>query len=178
MKNKNSVNLYNELQKLTDYRRPQGRMHELRFILILVIMSVMSGFSSLRAMDDFIKKNKSELQKKFNPKYRRFPSFNTIARTLRAVDFDEFSEIFTIWASQNMSDDDKRFLSIDGKAIRGTVSGAGSSEQNFVSLISVFASDSKVVLCAKKINTKKENETPAVREIVKLLDLKKAHRDN
>ena len=51
--------LFAMLSELSDCRRAQGRMHELRFVLIIVIMSIMSGFYGIRATGDFVEKNRN-----------------------------------------------------------------------------------------------------------------------
>ena len=66
---------------------------------------------------------------------------------------------------------EKEFISIDGKALRGTIKNPQNSLQNFISIVSVFASQRKQVLGAGKIENKKESEIPSVIELIKLLDL-------
>ena len=63
------------------------------------------------------------------------------------------------------------WISLDGKAIRGTVTHSNDSLQNFLSLVSVFATKQKQVLSAGKINSKKESEIPKVVELIEMLDL-------
>jgi len=67
---------------------------------------------------------------------------------------------------------EKEVISIDGKAIRGTAKNSRDKFQNFVSLVSVFASKRKQVLTTTKRETQKENEIPKVQELLKMLNLK------
>lgn len=164
-------NLYEMLSQLKDHRRAQGRMHELRFTLILAIMSTMSGSHSLRAIGDFIKKNRKELIKTFQPKNDKLPSYLTINRVLQNVDFDKFTQIFHNWAINFVKIEDSEWISIDGKAICGTVNNQGNKKQEFVNLVSVFSSKRKQVIHAGKINSGKESEIPKVKELIKMLDL-------
>lgn len=171
-KNKhNKENLYEMLLQLKDHRRAQGRMHELRFTLILAIMSTMSGSHSLRAIGDFIEKNREELIKTFKPKNDRLPSYLTVNRVLQNVDFDKFTQIFHDWAINFVQIEDSEWVSIDGKAICGTVSNPRNKKQKFVNLVSVFLSKRKQVIHAGKINAGKESEIPKVKELIKMLDL-------
>lgn len=164
-------NLYEMLTQLDDYRRKQGRMHELRFALILAIMSTMSGFHSLRAMGDFIEKNKEELIKMFKPNKDRLPSYLTINRILQNVDFDKFAKIFHRWAVNFVKIENKEWISIDGKAIGGTLDSSQDKKQKFINLVSVFSSKRKQVIQAGKINNEKESEIPKARELIKMLNL-------
>ena len=175
MKNKKELDLYELLGEIEDFRRPEGRMHELRFILVLVILSVMSGFPSLRSMPDFIQKNRQALKETFHPKYGRFPSRQTIGRALQGADFDVFSDIFFRWAQSRVPMTKKEWISADGKTIRGTGENVRNGFQNFVSVITLFGNKQKQPLLSQKIHTKKENEIPKIQEILKTLSLKKMY---
>lgn len=164
-------NLYELLLELDDHRRAQGRMHELRLALVLVIMATMSGFQGLRAIGDFIKKNEKELVKTFKPRKDRLPSYLTIGRVLQNVDFDQLIKIFHNWTIGYVKIADSEWISIDGKAIGGTVSGLRDSQQDFLNLVSVFSSKQKQILRVGKINNNKESEIPKARELIKMLDL-------
>ena len=163
--------LYEMLSQLEDHRRAQGRMHELRFTLILAIMSTMSGFHSLRAMGDFIEKNREDLIKTFKPKNDNLPSYLTINRVLQNVDFDKFTQIFYKWTIDFVEIEDSEWVSIDGKAICGTVSDPHDKKQKFINLVSVFLSKRKQVIHIGKINSGKESEIPKVKKLIKILDL-------
>lgn len=73
---------------------PLGRRHELRFILILIIMATISGAVGLRAIERFIRKNKEDICEIFHPKDHHLPSRVTLGRVLRAVDFHTLKEVF------------------------------------------------------------------------------------
>jgi hypothetical protein len=167
-------NLVEMLSGIKDHRRAQGRMHDLNFILLLVIMATMSGFFSLRAIGDFIKKNQAQLLKQFKPSKDRLPSYLTVGRALQNIDFNELSEIFYQWASNRVETNGKEWVSMDGKAMKGTMNDYSKARQKFISLISVFASVQKQALAAGKINNKKESEIPKVKELIEMLGLKNA----
>ena len=80
--------------------------------------------------------------------------------------------IFYQWALKIVKIKEKDVVSIDGKAIRGTVKNSHDKFQNFTSLVSVFASKRKQILTTAKIETQKENEIPKVQELLEMLDLK------
>jgi len=164
-------NLWEALSRVTDFRRAQGRMHELRLLLIIVIMAIMSGSKGIRAMGDFVQRNQEELIKTLKPKKDRLPSRQTIGRSLQNVDFDQLTEVFYQWAINYVSIADKDWISIDGKAIGSTVSHVRDPLQKFVSLVSVFASRQRQVIKAGKILNQKESEIPKVRELINALDL-------
>jgi len=172
VKTKNDrYNLYQLLDQLSDHRREQGRRHQLKLIIILVIMAIMSGATSLRAMADFIQRNQPELLELFQPKKNRLPSHQTIGRSLQQINFDELSSIFHIWAVHLIKIEDQEWIAVDGKAIAGTVSNSQNKFQEFTGLVSLFVSKRQQILGSVKVNNKKDNEILKLRELVDLLGL-------
>jgi len=170
MKNK-SINLYERLLELEDFRRWQWLRHSLSLILIIVIMAVMSGYNWIRATWDFAKKHRKELIKIFKIKKKNVPSFQTISRVLLNIDFNKFADIFKKWASDYVKINKKEWLSLDWKAIRWTVANPNNKFQKYTNLVSVFSNKKLQVLSAKKISSNKSSEIPIVRELIKELDL-------
>jgi hypothetical protein len=156
---------------MKDHRRAQGRRHPLDLILILIIMGIMAGSKSERAICRFIKHNKKALIKALRIDRKEVPTRSVIQGVMQTVDFKELEHIFHAWAIRFVTIKAKDFVSLDGKAIRGTVKNGQNAMQNFVSLVSVFASQQKQVLSATAIHTKKESEIPAVQNILALLNL-------
>ena len=88
------------------------------------------------------------------------------------IDFDEFSQQFYVWASEYIELQSGEWVSIDGKAIGGTVKDQWGSYQDFVNLVSLFASRQKMVLAHAKVIHSKESELPVVRQLIETLHLK------
>lgn len=169
----NKHNLLELLSSIKDPRRPQGRMHSLNFILVVSIMAIMNGATSIYAIADFANANKKDLFKlfKMKKKQKRIPSKETIARVFKLISFETLSSIFYNWAESKIPLKKGAVLSIDGKSIRGTLTNANDSFQNFTSLVSVYSQKMKQILCLEKIENKKESEIPVVRQLIKMLDL-------
>jgi hypothetical protein len=103
-------------------------------------------------------------------KKERVPSHHTIARALENIDFDQFIKIFYEWAKTYVDIEEKEWISIDGKAIAGTVRNPHNKLQEYINLVSVFASKRRQVLSAGKVENK-SNEIPLVQQLMKELDL-------
>lgn len=168
--NKNLLELLNNIK---DPRRPQGRMHSLSFILLVSIMAIMNGASSIYAIADFAKSNKKDLFKlfKMKKKQKRIPSRETINRVFTLLSFEELSSVFYNWAKSKISIKKGDVFSLDGKSIRGTLTNPNNSFQNFISLVSVYSQKIGQILCLEKMENKKESEIPIVRKLIKMLDL-------
>ena len=173
MKTENDNNLYTMLRSIKDPRRSQGRMHKIEVILLTSIMAVMNGAASICAIHDFAETNKKELIKlfKLQKQKRKIPSRETISRLFSLISFEQLSLLFYEWASSKIKIKKGDVLSLDGKAIRGTLENPNDSFQNFTSLVSVYVQKSKQILSLEKIESKKESEIPIVRKLIKMLDL-------
>jgi len=168
---KNKKTLYDYFGEIKDYRRSQGRMHELPIILIIVLMAIMSWFTGERAMWDFVKKNKKELRKVLKPKKWHLPSYQTIDAVLTKLWYKKMIEKFIKWAWQEEINE-MEHIAIDWKAIWWTVKNANNERQEYINIVSAFMTKNKKVIWLKAINTKKENEIPAVKELIEMLWLK------
>ncbi|MEO1052568.1 MAG: ISAs1 family transposase [Bacteroidota bacterium] len=164
--------LIDYLSKLTDKRRGAGRRHSQETILLIVLMALMSGYYGYRAIGDFIERNREDLLIYLQPGKNRLPTFFTVRRVLMNIDFDEFSQQFYAWAKQYINLQPGEWLSIDGKAIAGTVKDESSSYQDFVNLVSIFASRQKMVLGNAKVINSKESEIPVVQQLIEALHIK------
>ncbi len=168
---KNKKTLYDYFGEIKDYRRSQGRMHELPIILIIVLMAIMSWFTWERAMWDFVKKNKKALRKVIKPKKWYLPSYQTIDAVLTKIWYEQMIEKFAKWTKQEKIWE-MEHIAIDWKAIWWTVKNANNKRQEYINIVSAFMTKNKKVIWLKAINTKKENEIPAVKELIEMLWLK------
>lgn len=162
-------NLYEKLSELSDARRVQGKRHKIEFVIILVILSIMSGYHGYRATEDFIVRNKKELIMFFKPKNNRLPSFSTIRRVMNKVDFDELNSIFEEWSENFIDIKEKEWISLDGKAISGTIP---EEKHKFVNLVSLFSVDKKLVHSMGNVD-EKSNEIPKAQELIEKFPAKK-----
>ncbi len=156
------------LRKLSDFRRAEGKRHELINVLIIFIMAVASDFVGYRSTKDFIENNKEELLKILKPRKNKLPSRFTIARIFCKINFEELAYLFEQWASQHIKLTKQDWLSLDGKIIRGTLP---KEAHKFVNLVSLFAHKSKQILKVGKV-FEKSNEIPLVQKMITEISLK------
>ena len=168
MASKSIIAYFNEIP---DPRRGAGQRHEQTLVLILMLMSTMSGYIGYRAIGDFIKRNKEALLKELQPKKSRLPSFDTVRRVIQGIDFSMISKQFQDWALQHVSLCDEDWVSIDGKAISGTVKNAATPHLQFVSLVSIYCSKQKLVIGNQQMVGKKDTEITVVQQLLKALKL-------
>ena len=131
----------------------------------------MSGAKSERAIARFAKNNKKELVKLLGIKRKEVPSKSVISGVIQNIDFKKLERIFYKWSIQYIHIEKGEWISIDGKSIRGTYKYPDTGLQDFISLVTIFLSKKKQVLSVGKLNVKKENEIPTVRQLIEMLDL-------
>lgn len=168
------ANLIDQLKQVEDHRTTDGRRHQLWLVLLFVIMGTMNGYTGYRAWGDFVKRHRRILINTFQIQKHGVPSYSTIRRIVMGVDFDKLATIFNHWAHSYVDIDEKEWCSIDGKSIRGTVENYEKSCQNFISIVSVFASKRGLVLGMEKLENKKESEIITVQNLIAALDIKGA----
>lgn len=162
-------NLREELKNIKDKRRGAGQRHSIDVVLMITIMATMSGYKGYRAIGDFAQRYKDELIEYLKVEKNRLPAFATIRRVLMEIDHEEFSKIFDKWMSHYLKKEKKKWVSVDGKAIKGTKQ--KEEDKKLAHLVSFFSSDSKEVLSARKTATK-SNEIPLVQEMLETFPLK------
>jgi len=165
-------NILELLKTLKDHRRKEGQRHPKEIVLLIIIMGIMTGAKGERAIARFAQNNRKNLIKALGIERKEVPSRSVICGVIQNIDFKSLQEIFYLWALKIVKIREKDVVSIDGKAIRGTVTNSHDKFQNFVSLVSVFASKRKQILTTARIETQKENEIPKVQELIAMLDLK------
>jgi len=163
-------NLREELKKIEDKRRGQGQRHSVDVILMITIMATMSGYIGYRAIGDFTVRYKKELIEYLEIKKARLPAYATVRRVLMGIEHEKFAKVFESWMGHYLKIEDKQWISIDGKAIKGTKQ--KEEDKKLAHLVSFFASDSKEVLMARKTATK-SNEIPLVQEMLEEFPLEK-----
>ena len=163
------INLREALKTIKDERRGAGQRHSIDVVLMITIMATMSGYVGYRAIGDFTKRYKKELIAYLNVEKDRLPAFATTRRVLMSIDYELFSKVFEEWIGQYLKQKKEQWISIDGKAIKGTKQ--KEEDLKLAHLVSFFNSDSKEILQARKTATK-SNEIPLVQEMIKTFPFK------
>jgi hypothetical protein len=79
---------------------------------------------------------------------------------------------FNDWIESNGILPSGEWVSIDGKALKNTVTNYSHPEQNFVNVVSAFSHQKGLVLGIKVNKNKEKSEIITVQELLEMLDLK------
>ena len=169
------MSLVEVLKSATDFRSGHGKRHELWFVLLLIIVGAACGYWGYRPAAEFAKRYGEEVCDFLSiPKPKTMASYSTFRRVLLGLDLMEFTELFNRWAADYVDIEPNEWLSSDGKSIRGSVTHYNSSEQDFISLVSLFSQKRGQVVCALPFHNKQLGEEYAVRQMLAAIDLRGA----
>jgi hypothetical protein len=168
---KREETLLDILSQLQDYRRKQGQRHPMHILLLVIIMAIMAGAKSERAIARFAVNNKESLIKELHIERGEVPSRRVLARFIQNIDFNKLQSLFHTWTMKFVNIKKGEWLSIDGKAMKGTFTYPDAGLHDFMSLVTIFQNRKKQALLVGKLNVKKENEIPTVRNLIEMLGL-------
>lgn len=164
--------LFEFFDSLNDPRRGQGQRHELRNILTIVIMAILTGEQGFRGFRRFAESNEKELNAVLDMKHG-IPRYNTIRSFLVSIDEEVLVKEFIRWTQNYLPDIAiDEFIALDGKAIKATTQGGNTSKQNFVSVVNAFGHQSGVVYGMQPFENGKSGEAQALRDLVNKLGIK------
>lgn len=166
------MNLLDCLSQVKDPRRKQGQRFELDKLLLLIIMAMMRGCYHYREIARFCSYHQSDLTRLLNIKSKHMPSHVTIRQLVLNLDFSSLQTSFHKWAKQYVPIEENEWVSIDGKAIKSTVSDSHNNYQNFVYLVSLFSQRQEQIIYAEKFDSKEKSEIAVVEQLIESLYLK------
>lgn len=157
------------LFQITDHRRKQGRRYELGHILLFTILAILSGADSYRKVHKFIVAHYDTLNETFDLNWKRMPAYTSIRDIIQGTSGTELEQSFRQYSAVlNEKGEQKQFIGCDGKVLRGSFDHF--QDQKAVQILSLFASDSQIILAHEEIATK-TNEIPSAQTLMKELGL-------
>lgn len=157
------------LADIEDTRKAKGRYHQQLAILIIMVMGMLCGNTSLKSIARFAKSHRRELAACLPLRYGRVPSYSTLQRTAHRLDMQQVCEAFNAWMAQ-FSDET---MAIDGKSIRSTVQTTDEGKQGFVSLVSFFGQTRQLIHHIGCYENDKRSEQHLVQQLLERLDINK-----
>ena len=156
--------------EVCDPRTPcHSLRHQLVDILCIALCAVISGAEGFVDMADYGVAKEHWLRERLGLELPHgIPSHDTFRRVFSLLDPTAFEGCFLRWTQQLHQQSGGDLLSIDGKAVRHSFDTA--SGQGALHLVSVWASEARLVLAQQKVEAK-SNEMTAVPLLLEMLDL-------
>ncbi len=164
--------LIEQLKTIPDWRRGRKVQYPLWLMLLMTLLGVMSGCSSLRSLEDFMKRHQQEVAELFGLTKAKLPSYSTLHDMARHVDVLKVAEVFLQWAKQAVPLEAGQVLSFDGKALASTLQDAHGSQQDFVRVVSACLQQWDCVVGQLSFHNGQTSEITTVRELLQQLNAK------
>ena len=149
--------------------------YELKYVLLLVVLALLSNAKSYRTIAVFMEERRDKIRKIFGLRWKRRPAHNTLRDILHSISEQELENSFRQHAKQLQSSKAQlkggkkiRQIAFDGKALCGSVD--PSIDKRFIQLLSGFGVEKKIILCHYEID-EKSNEIPAFQKLIVELGL-------
>jgi hypothetical protein len=157
------------LSQIPEFRQKKGLRHELKHILALLLMAVLSGRTGLRAISRFAAHHKKTFVKMWELKYG-VPSFGTFRTVLQTLPFEALNDALFQWTNHCAPIETAGWLSGDGKALRSTVTDSQDATQRFLYLVSICAQQTGLIYSSHKSEHGKDHEPDIIRAMLTELE--------
>lgn len=167
--------LIEQLKTIPDWRRGKREVdYPLWLMLLMSLLGVMSGYTSLRGLSDFMQRHAQEAAEIFGLEKAKLPSYSTLRRMSQRVNLDRVAEAFLGWGQTTLPEPAEEAIAVDGKALASTVTDGSTPEQDFVSVVSACVQSSGIVIGQVSFQQGSSSEITSVRELLRQLDVKGA----
>jgi hypothetical protein len=163
--------LIEQLKMIPDWRRGRKVQYPLWVMLLMSLLGVMSGYSSLRGLENFMKRHQQEVVELFGLTKTKLPSYSTLRDMAQHVDALKVAEIFLVWAKQALPVEAGQVVSLDGKALGSTLKDCYGAQQNFVTVVSACVQQWDGVIGQTSFHNGESSEITSVRQLLEQLDL-------
>ena len=160
--------LYTYFQRVTDTRKPKGKLYALAHLLVLMMLAKLAGEDRPSGMADWVAHRIEQLYgMKVVPKARA-PSHMTYRRVLQdSLQPEELEELIRQYQQNHLEDAEEVVFSMDGKTLKGTIPGG---ELRGTHLLSIFVPQQGLVLVEAEVD-RKENEIVVAPKILQQVNL-------
>jgi hypothetical protein len=148
------MSLIEHLKQVRDFRT-QPR-YELWVILLLIVMGVLSGCTSYRALEEFVGRHQTALLELLELPYQRLPSYSTLRKVVERVPDESLTRVFNAWAITTLDLQPGEQVAGDGKGIKASVVAYDSHLQDFVNMVSAFSVRAGIVVGLVPMHTKRK----------------------
>jgi len=156
--------LIDAFRKVKDPRSRFGKSLDLAGILAVSFCAIATGSNSYEAISDWGKSLTTEQLAKFGLK--RPPSASFLQKTFRILDNENIETVLIDWLIESDETLVGKIIAFDGKTNRGSRTATNKG----IHLVTAILHDKKEIIYQKRVSSK-SNEIPALRDMVKEMNL-------
>jgi predicted transposase YbfD/YdcC len=161
--------LYARFERLQDQRKAKGKRYPLAVVLVVTVLAKLCGEDDPEGIAQWGRARAPGLCQALSFARQALPCGNTYRRVLgAALSVEELEEVIRQFLTQQPGAGQSVLISLDGKALRGTIP-TGSSQG--VHLLSAYMPAEGLVLMQVAVDSK-ENEISAAPRVLQALDLR------
>ena len=163
---------------MVDLRKAKGKRYQFEPLLCGLLFAILSGATSFRKMETFLKVRLEELNALFGTQWKEAPTWVGIRQFLLRIDVSELEAAVRRQGQKHQSKEQTeqeqqqpghyKLLAIDGKALRGSAQKVHGIRAR--QLVSLFSQDDLMILGHIEV-ADKSNEIPAAQALIQELRL-------
>jgi hypothetical protein len=160
------------LKALPDCRMRRGIRFPQWWMLLVAILSILSGQGSLVGMERFAKRHRQTLNELLGTDFGKSPSDSTFRLLLAQLDVAGFESLLRNWmAAQPGVAEDLDTLVCDGKTLRGSIDETASGAARFIAQVSLYSQTLGVAIAQTTYATDASGEIQALRQLLEAVEL-------
>jgi hypothetical protein len=160
------------LKALPDCRMRRGIRFPQWWMLLVAILSILSGQGSLVGMERFAKRHRQTLNELLGTEFGKSPSDSTFRLLLAQLDVAGFETLLRDWmAAQPGVAEELDTLVCDGKTLRGSIAENDTGAARFIAQVSLYSQTLGVAIGQTTYATDAGGEIQALRQLLEAVEL-------
>jgi len=160
------------LKALPDCRMRRGIRFPQWWMLLVAILSILSGQGSLVGMERFAQRHRQTLNELLGTDFGKSPSDSTFRLLLAQLDVAGFETLLRDWMAAQPGIAEKiDTLVCDGKTLRGSVDENASGAAKFIAQVSLYSQSLGVAIAQTTYATDAGGEIQALRQLLEAVEL-------
>ena len=142
------------------------------WMLLVAILSILSGQGSLVGMEPFVKRHRQTLNELLGTDFGKSPSDSTFRLLLAQLNVAGFETLLRDWmVAQPGVAEGLYTLVCDGKTLRGSIDETASGAAKFIAQVSLYSQTLGVAIAHTTYATDASGEIQALRQLLKAVEL-------
>jgi len=161
------------LKALPDCRMRRGIRFPQWWMLLVAVLSILSGQGSLMGMERFAKRHRKTLNELLGTHVAKPPSDSTFRLLLAQLDVEGFEGLLQQWmaAQLGVADGAVDTLVCDGKTLRGSIDETASGAARFIAQVSLYSNSLGVAIAQSTYTTDAGGEIASLRLLLDRVEL-------